>query len=410
MNQIDLWGNQYHFVADACQFTALLGGIGSGKSLGGAAKAAAAGLGNIGGKAIPTPNLGMFTAPTYSMLRDATLRSFQEVARPFIADFNKSDGVITLINGSEILLRSADEPERLRGPNLSWWWGDEAALYGASVWKIMIGRLRQFGKLGWAWITTTPKGRNWIWQRFVQTATAAHRIYKVRTRDNPFVDRAFVEALEADYVGDFADQELSGEFVAHKGLIYPEFNRDIHGTAQVMARPAMVAAGVDWGFVHPGVIQVGGVGADTEKQLLHEEYARRRSIDDWIVFAKELRDIYEIRRFYCDPSEPDYIRKFNDAGLNAEAADNTVSTGIQLVRKHLARSHGTKRGLMVHSSCVNTLSEFDQYQWAETRDGDLREEPVKANDHAMDALRYALMGLERQGRRGHVTIGQEHHA
>ena len=72
--------------------------------------------------------------------------------------------------------QQADNPERLRGPNISWWHGDESALYEVSVWRIMIGRLRQYGRLGYAWLTTTPKGRNWIYQEFIQQTRARQGI------------------------------------------------------------------------------------------------------------------------------------------------------------------------------------------------------------------------------------------
>ncbi|HEX6818439.1 MAG TPA: hypothetical protein VF120_08695 [Ktedonobacterales bacterium] len=44
--------------------------------------------------------------------------------------YNKSEGHLMLANGSEILLRSLDEPDRVRGLNLAWFWLDEAPLCG----------------------------------------------------------------------------------------------------------------------------------------------------------------------------------------------------------------------------------------------------------------------------------------
>jgi phage terminase large subunit len=35
------------------------------------------------------------------------------------------------------------------------------------------------------------------------------------------------------------------------------------------------------------------------------------------------------------------------------------------------------------------IDEADSYKWAETKDGDLKDQPVKAFDHGMDAMRYA---------------------
>jgi hypothetical protein len=39
---------------------------------------------------------------------------------------------------------------------------------------------------------------------------------------------------------------------------------------------------------------------------------------------------------------------------------------------------------------ANAASEFEQYQWAKHKDG-LKDVPLKAGNHAMDALRYLVM-------------------
>lgn len=400
---LGLYGDQYRFVYDSRRFTSLIGGVGSGKSIGGAAKAFAASQGVIGNQRIQTPNTGIVTAPTYNVLRDATLPAFIDRFSDYIDRKNSAFSPpirLRMINGSEVLFRSANEPELLRGPSITWWWGDEAALYVDLVWKIMIGRLRQFGRFGWAWLTTTPRGRNWIWKRFVERITAHYKMYRVRTRDNPFLDPEYIAALEEDYVGDFARQELDGEFISFEGLIYSMFDRALH-TVMANLLPAQdrlvkVVAGQDWGMVNPGVLAVLGITSDDRAYVLHEERARRRGIDEWASVAVQLRDLYGIQEIYCDPSEPDYIRKYKDAGLKAIGADNTVSTGIQLVSKRLVRRADNQPGLLISRNAVEMLSEFEQYQWMKRGDQTL-DQPVKANDHGLDALRYAIMGVD--GRR-----------
>lgn len=390
---IHLAPHQQAFALSDARFTALVAGVGSGKSHAGCVRALLAAGGQLGSRRIRTPNLGVITAPTYPMLRDATLRTFLEIAEPAIARYNKSEMLLELTNGSEIIFRSTDAPDRLRGPSVSWWYGDEAALYPPNVWQIMIGRLRQFGMAGRAWITTTPRGRNWVWQRFVQNATTDYHIVRAATHDNPFLDTEFITALEADYVGDFARQELLGEFVAFEGLVYPEFQRERHTFTHPIDLTAYqrIIAGVDWGFNNPGVILLLGVTHDDHLDLIAEHYERRRPLADWVTTAQQLHDLYTIDALYCDPSQPDYIRAFTAAGLPAHKADNTVDLGIQRVRQALiTRADGRPR-LMIAHSAVHTISEFEQYQWASNPHG-LRDQPLKANDHAMDALRYALMG------------------
>ena len=386
------YGPQYDFVVAPQHYVALCGGIGSGKSYAGAIRTLTAALGQIGEKRVPTPNLGIVTAATYPMLRDATFRVFREIARPFIADVNMSEFRVTLTNESEILFRSATNPDGLRGPTILYWWGDEAALYGDMVWKIMIGRLRQFGMHGYAWPTTTPKGRNWLYQRFVETADEDYRIIRASTRANPFLSEEYVASLEADYTGDFARQELEGDFVLFEGLIYLEFQRDTHVVTEWPQSFKRVVAGVDWGYANPGVILVVGLDYDDRAWIIHEEYRRQTRIEEWATLAKQLASTYSIETFFCDPSEPDFIEAFAEQGCYAEGANNDVLPGIQEVKARLARRGDGLPRLLLTPDAANTIVEFGQYQWMETRDG-VRDRPKKINDHAMDALRYACMGV-----------------
>ena len=404
---------QADFIASPARHLAMIGGIGSGKSQGGAIRALRAAYGYVGDEKIPTPNLGVVTAPTYPMLRDASLRTFKEVAGDYIADFNKSDGVMVLKNGSEILWRSVSDPDNLRGPNISWWWGDESAMYGSTVRNIMVGRLRQFGQLGYDWQTTTPKGRNHVWQVYVRDhqagdpdrASAGWRMIRVHSRDNGFVDASFYDALADVYHGDFALQELAGEFVAFAGLIYHQFDRDKHVQRVIPTVFRRIVCGVDWGFANPGAMLVVGYDGDGRGYVLEEVYKRRQRIEEWAVEAHRLHTKWRVETFYCDPSEPDYIRELNkQVGVNAVGANNSVNPGIQAVQARLVFREDDRARLVVHPDCGNLITEFEQYQWASDRDGVHRDVVNKTNDHAMDALRYAVMGQD-GGNETIVTVG-----
>lgn len=397
---------QHRFIHNTAHLSAIVGGIGSGKSEGGAIRDVRAALGFIGDEAIPVPNLGMVTAPTYPMLRDATLRSFRDVGDKWIKEFNRSEMRAVMTNGSEVLFRTADDPDKLRGPNLTWWHGDEAALYQADVWRVAIGRLRQHGR-GYAWLTTTPKGRDYIHKIFIadNPDSTDYFVQRVRTRDNAFLSEDFIQSLENEYEGDYALQELEGEFVSFEGLIYPEFSRARHVTNDIPAGFARCIAGMDWGYVHPGVINVYGITSDGRVYQIHEEYTRQRGIDEWADVARQLRDIHQISEFVCDPSEPDYIRRFNEKGCKAVAANNTVSTGIQAVKRRLALRADGKPGLMYYPGAIHNFIEKEQYQWAKRKDIAL-DEPQKANDHTQDAERYAIMAIDPVMQPIKATIGR----
>lgn len=200
-------GPQRRFWASAARFRLFLGGIGSGKTYAGAVEILRQ----------PAQTTGVVLAPTYPMLRDATLRSFIDLARPLIADFNVSTMVMELTNGSRILWRSADNPDRLRGPNIAWFWLDEAAMMEPDVWRIMLGRLRRLP--AHAWVTTTPRGRNWLYHTF-EAGRVGYDTVRSSTRDNVHLPQDFVANLTDDYTADFARQEIDGEYVDPSGALF----------------------------------------------------------------------------------------------------------------------------------------------------------------------------------------------
>lgn len=81
----------------------------------------------------------------------------------------------------------------------------------------MIGRLREAP--GRAWMTTTPKGFNWIHDLFVTRELPGYDLIRSSTKQNPYLPHDFVSTLEGTYVGQFRQQEIEGEFVQPEGAL-----------------------------------------------------------------------------------------------------------------------------------------------------------------------------------------------
>ena len=109
-----------------------------------------------------------------------------------------------------------------------------------------------------------------------------------------------------------------------------------------------------------------------------------------------------MRDWYCDPSKPESIGLFQEAGIPAEKANNSVYTGIQSVRQKLM-IRDRQPMLTLSNQAVYTATEFEQYQWASNRDG-MKDQPLKTNDHTMDALRYLIMGAEASSKFSNISI------
>jgi predicted phage terminase large subunit-like protein len=207
---------QKAFLRSTAVFRAFCGGIGSGKTWAGAY--------DLIRRAKPG-RLYLVVAPTYGMLSDATFRSFLSVAEELgivdPGDVKRSaPPSIRLRTGAEVLFRSADEPDRLRGPNVSGIWMDEASLMSVDAFTILIGRLREAGEQGWLTATFTPKGRkHWTYETFATGRPDTDILY-ARTAENPFLPPTFNDTVRQQYTSLLAAQELEGQFIDAGGTMF----------------------------------------------------------------------------------------------------------------------------------------------------------------------------------------------
>lgn len=369
---IELFPTQMRFVTSAERFTGFIGGIGSGKTFAGCVKDLM--------HARPK-TLGLIVAPTYPMLRDATLRTFLEIADSSVRHFNKSEMTAYLKGGAEILFRSADNPERLRGPNLNWAHIDEGAMCSAKTYDIVIGRLRADGKAGPMWITSTPKGRNWLYQRHAEMV-----VFRAKTRDNPYLAREFVVSLEKSYSGEFARQELDGEFISLEGLVYDAFKRDIHVAERPHNQFVDWVLAMDEGYTNPAVILLIGVDPDGRLHIAREYYERGKLQADVVNIARAWYLEKRCTVAAVDAAAAGLIADLVNAGVPAEPHKGRVLDGITSIQRHLKVQGDGRPRLTIDPSCINTINEFESYVWQDGKD-----QPVKQSDHAMDALRYLIV-------------------
>jgi phage terminase large subunit-like protein len=194
---------QVEFWRSAARYRGFVGGVGSGKTFAGVIEILR----------MPPGSRGIVVAPTYGMMRDASQATFFEIVPPgLIASHHKQEQHTILTNGTEIFWRSADKPRSLRGPNLNWGYGDEWAFATLEAHRIVLGRIRRAP--GRFFFTTTPHGRNWLYE-WCMRDEAGVELIKASTKSNPHLLPSFYADLQKQYADDpaFAAQELEGEFV-----------------------------------------------------------------------------------------------------------------------------------------------------------------------------------------------------
>lgn len=368
---IRLYPRQHDFFTCPDRFAAFIGGIASGKTF----------VGCLWGLQQAKPGtLGLVIAPTYPMLRDVTWRTFQSIGGAAILDKKRGEMTMTIQGGGEIMFRSADDPDKLRGPNAHWALIDEASLCPRETWDIVIGRVRADGTAGSVRVVTTPKGRNWLYDRQSEMT-----VFKAATKENPYLSQEFVTSLEKSYTGNFALQELQGLFVAFEGTVYPQFARDTHVKSRSDSDFVTHWFGNDEGYTNPSVVLDVGVDSDGRMHIIREWYRRGQLQDSVVAVNLEWYNDVHPQGVVVDSSAAGLIAALQSSNVPAVGHKGRVQDGIASVQNMLAVAGDGRPRLTIDPSCVQTISEFESYCWKEGRD-----EPEKQNDHAMDTIRYIV--------------------
>lgn len=396
--------SQRVFHDSPARFKGFSGPIGSGKSQALCQEAIKLSYINAG-------RLGLIGAPTYPMLRDTTqMMLFDILDRNHLPyEYKKADNVLVMkYSESRILFRPVDEFERLRGTNLAWFGIDELTYSPQEAWLRLEGRLRDplaqrlcgFG----VW---TPKGYDWVYQKFIAEQTGAYAAIIAQPFENSFLlDRVpdYYERLRTSYDETFYRQEVLGQYLSlHGGLVYGAFNRREH-VRTLKARPnSPLLWALDFN-VDPMSSVVAQVDGD-RIFVLHEIVLRHASTEE---ACREFQ-----KRF---PAHTGGVVVYGDASGNAQ--QTTGASDYQIVREFFRANHITgvtykvpkanpavrervmlmnsklrnaagETSLLVDAKCTELIKDFEQVGYKENSPA-IDKDKDSRRTHLSDALGYLL--------------------
>ncbi len=115
---------------------------------------------------------------------------------------------------------------------------------------------------------------------------------------------------------------------------------------------------------------------ETQRQKTNSEFCK-----DVVEFLQD----YNVTQLYIDPSAAAFKTELRRAGLHPIDANNEVLDGIQMMISEMQKGN-----LFVVNRCTNLIREIETYVWDNKKSERGDDEPVKKDDHAIDALRYAI--------------------
>lgn len=216
---------------------------------------------------------------------------------------------------------------------------------------------------------------------------------KLTYKDNEALDKNIVDALEArigDGTSNWARVYIFGEVGSLEGNVY-------EGWTTVESIPEgfiLKRYGVDFGFSNDPTTVVAVYENEKEPKEVCLQlmlYENKLLTPDLITRLKEFPE----GLFVCDSARPEIIAEMQANGLRAIACNkqpgekmNGKIYNIELVKR---------RKVSYLSQDKPLEREYLTYAWRKKKStGESMDEPEDGNDHAMDAIAYAIRDMERK--------------
>lgn len=343
-----------------------------------------------------------FVEPTYDLIRLIAFPRFEEVLDSWGVKYNlnKADAIIKLDNGSQIIFRSADSPERLVGFEVSDAVIDEADTLridqARTVWTKMLGRIRERkpdNSPNTLAAVSTPEGFGFMYEMWGKEKREGYELIKAPTSSNPYLPDGYIAQLQATYSGSQLSAYLDGNFVnLNAGSVYHEFDRNLNASNQTIMADDVLHIGLDFNVANMSAVVhvVRGDSVHAVNEIT--------GVFDTPTMGRILKEKYPAHRILIYPDASGNARKSN----NASESDHSIlrSFGFQVLVN--SRNPFVKDRVLSVNAMINNQGErryFVNAQYCpslaeslEKQSYDKNGEPDKKSgfDHVVDATGYFI--------------------
>lgn len=340
-----------------------------------------------------------YVSPSYRMSKQIILDPLiAELRRVrWIKNINLSDLTITLVNGSKISLKSADNPDNLRGSSLDAVILDEFAFFKEAVWTSSL-RPALSDRQGHALFITTPVGtQNWAYDMYMRGLDPDEpewASFQYTTLQGGYVTEDEIEQARKDLDARTFSQEYCATFENYANRIFYAFDRKENIKPYTEPTPHEIHVGLDFnvGIMSATIFARRG-------NLIHafDEIALMSSNTHEVI--EELRNRYPTQRIHVYPDPAGNQRKTSAQGqtdisilrmagfvIHAPNSHNAVRDGINAVNSKLCSATGD-RTFFVDPRCRKTIESLEKHSYKE---GTSIPDKDSGFDHFSDSLRYCI--------------------
>ncbi len=334
-------------------------------------------------------------ASVFQMFRD--LIADEELTHAF--KINKSDMTIECLDSnSSLLFYGLDDVEKLKSiAGITSIWVEEASEVSQNDLDQLNLRLRSDSRELYMQIMLSfnpISAHHWIKRKFFDVGVDDTYIQKTTYLDNRFLPEQYLKVFEdlKKTNHTFYKVYALGEWGTLKGLIHESYET-IDKMPSCFEKEYI---GLDFGYNHPFSIihvMIDKTNIYVDEIFYNTEFENNKVI----IWMNKYYPHFKSKKIYADSARPDLISEWHNAGYNISKANKSVFAGINTVKKF---------NMFVTKTSTNIVRELGLYSWKEDKDGNSVDEPIKLNDDAMDALRYALTPyIQKAGKTTSFKIG-----
>lgn len=315
--------------------------------------------------------------------------------------FNGSLPEITYMpTGQKIIFRGADKPLSITSVtvevgSLCRCWVEEAYQFESEeafdvIDESMRGVIDYPGGYYQTVLTFNPWNENhWLKKRFYDEETQEPDTLAITTtyKNNPFLDKQYVERLKNMLKRNPSRARVAvlGEWGIAEGLVFDNFTVEDFNINETIKRCGHTAFGMDFGFTNdPTTFASLAIDFDHKDIYIYEELYQQGMLTKDIL--KWLTDHDHMKSdIVADSAEQRLIAELR--GLGVRRIRGSVK-GAGSIMQGINYLQGFR--IHIHPSCTNAIQEFNTYVFDQDKNGKWINKPVDANNHFIDALRYAM--------------------
>ena len=309
---------------------------------------------------------------------------------------NKSDVTITCANGYQAIMVGLDDVDKLKSivpakGVLTDIWCEEMTETTEDAYRQIIRRLR--GKSRYpkrVTISFNPILKShWIYKKWFTDVPEDSRFYrddeklilKTTYKDNSFLNNEEISILENETDEYWYNVYTLGEWGVLGDIIFKNWR--VEDLSDRISQFDNIRNGLDFGFDPNPTAWVHIHYDKNHRKIYIFDELYETGLTNWMIYDR-LKRKTKGERIIADSAEPKSIKELVSLGLNVEGAEKgpgSVNSGIRWLQEN---------EIIIDKRCQNAINEFSTYHRKKDKYGESIAEPVKKDDHIIDATRYAM--------------------